>query len=760
MNKRFRAGTTHGNIIRRLPPLLRDHRSTRMTLAGLYGAGLFYVFVVMLEGRWLDPSVILAGIIEAVLLVASLRHQQVSKGDLGLSGLFIIGLVGISLGMGIFTEMTVMGIAGIIIYLGALVEPKFPLTKRAIATGIGVGIVMTFLGIYLALKLGMVYFVGAEMLGALVLGIKGGYTKEENTIVVAIANGSSMISIGVLITFPAIEIFAPDVAASLITYPFIVFVTGTSAIFGLLLLAPFREQFEREPWPQVKPQAECIISMGLDKDAKKDVAEGVTVSAAWVGAAKVLEVSTGNSLSTFPDMIKSVVPSAAAVPNWIGISNSPLIAAIGYFVGWKRTLTLILGSIMTLMIWVFLEGAQPISYSAHLHRPEILYLALGIFATVIAGDFATSRKDDSLTYERFEQMFIERTKNHQDQSLIIDRPHKISEEPRLLRVKEELFSLQTVKEDLRQLVDNPREFMKARNGQVPVWVALVSIIMFMIIGTVVFFVLQPFAGLEIHWLLYILGSPLALISAYFTARAISETGMLAGYISDIIAIPAILFFRTTFQAVTTFMSMLGALQDAAVALLVHLKLGKLTGVRGRDIFKAVFLGMMLGTFVGSLMTYMVYTTYHFGTAEFPAPAAQLFGFLVLSLQGLGHLMLPGMDTPIFPGAPPIVEFLYLLSFGVIGYLVGREVHRRGLSPISLVVGLLIPPATSVTMLFGAFIDYQQKKKSGETVDMYPDRIESAEMQQDKTSRVLSGIVAGEAIVTVVWVIWNVIMLML
>lgn len=715
----------------------------------------------MCEGRWYDPSVISAGIIEGTLLIASLRHERVTKRDLGVSGLFIILFLGTSLGVGVFTEMTIMGISGIIIYLGALVEPKFPLTKRAIVTGIGVGIVMTFLGIYLALKLGMVYFVGAEMLGALVLGAKGEYTKEENTIVVAIANGASMISIGVLITFPAIEIFAPDVAASLITYPFIVFVTGTSAIFGLLLLAPFREQFEREPWPQVKPQAECIISMGLDKDAKKDVAEGVLISAAWVGAAKVAEASTGESLSTFPYMIKSTIPSAAAIPNWIGMSNSPLIAAIGYFVGWKRTLTLILGSLMTLMIWIFLEGAQPISYSAHLHRPEILYLALGIFATVIAGDFATSRKDDSLTYDRFEQMFIERTKNQQqDLSLIIDWPHKVSEEPRLLRVKEELFSLQTFKEDFRQLIENPREFLRARNGQVPVWVALVSIILFMIIGTVVFFVLRPFAGLEIHWLLFILGSPLALVSAYFTARAISETGMLAGYISDIIAIPAILFFRTTFQAVTTFMSMLGALQDAAVALLVHLKLGKLTGVRGRDIFKAVFLGMMLGTFVGSLMTYMVYSTYHFGTAEFPAPAAQLFGFLVLSLQGLGHLMLPGMDSPIFQGVHPIIQFVYLLSFGVIGYLVGREVHKRGSSPISLVVGLLIPPATSVTMLIGAFIDYQQKKKSGETIDMYPDRIESAEMQQDRTSRILSGIVAGEAIVTVVWVIWNVIMLLL
>ncbi|MHA1813885.1 MAG: OPT/YSL family transporter, partial [Candidatus Thorarchaeota archaeon] len=217
--------------------------------------------------------------------------------------------------------------------------------------------------------------------------------------------------------------------------------------------------------------------------------------------------------------------------------------------------------------------------------------------------------------------------------------------------------------------------------------------------------------------------------------------------------PAILFFRATFQAVTTFMSMLGALQDAAVALLVHLKLGRLTGVRGRDIFKAVFLGAMLGTFVGSLMTYMIYRTYHFGTTEFPAPAAQLFGFLVISLQGLGNLVLPGMDQELFPGVSPIIQFLYLLAFGIAGYLLGRELHRRGLSPMSLAVGLLIPPATSAAMLLGGLIDYRLKKEEGYE-NPVPERIDTVEMKRNRTSRILSGIVAGEAIVTVIWVLWS------
>ncbi|MFW9926427.1 MAG: OPT/YSL family transporter, partial [Candidatus Thorarchaeota archaeon] len=273
----------------------------------------------------------------------------------------------------------------------------------------------------------------------------------------------------------------------------------------------------------------------------------------------------------------------------------------------------------------------------------------------------------------------------------------------------------------------------------------------------VFWFIAPFmqsetAPLRIHWLLFILGTPLALVSAYFTARAISETGMLAGYISDIVAIPAILFFKVTFSAITTFMGMLGAVQDAAIALLVHLKLGRLTNVRGRDVLKAVFVGAMLGTTVGSLITFQLFSTYGFGSSDFPAPAAQLFGFLVTSLEDIGLGQLPGLDLI---AGNEIVAFIYLFVWATCGFLAGRELNKRGLSPISLVVGVLIPPATSVTILIGGYINYRIKQQQIPLVkipDHTPQQIEVYEAGYSSTSRILSGVVAGEAVITVIWVI--------
>jgi hypothetical protein len=732
-------------------------------LAGLFSAGIFYTLVLMAEGRWFHPDVIFALVLEITLLYLSLFKPPPDKKELAAVLFLMILYLFLSAYFAFFTEAVVMAIGGLALYGIVRAEPKFPLTKRALGTGLIVGIVMTFMGIYLALKLGVVFVVGAEMLGAIFLSMYGRYTREENAVVVAIANSSSMVAIGVLMTYPAIAIF--DTENPLfntahiaydpnITLIFIIFTTGISAIFGLILLAPFRDRFEKEAWPQVQPQAECINSIGGDAEAKKSVGVGLAASGAWVGASKVVEGTTGASLSAVPNALGPIIPAAAAIPDWIGISNSPMIAGIGFFVGWKRAIVMAIGSIISILIWIFIEGANgAVDYSTHLKRPEILYFALGLFVTVILGDVMSGREEKNLSPDELEERA---RKKEEDGAIIVETPHKSEELPRVLRVREELFSIETFKEEIREIVENPREYLRSRRGHIPPWVAMVSMGIFMVIGIISFWVFTPFMQsatepLQIHWLLFVFGTPLALVSAYFTARAISETGMLAGYISDIVAIPAILFFRVTFSAITTFIGMLGAVQDSAIALLVHLKLGRLTGVRGRDVVKAVFVGAMLGTTFGSVITFQLFSIYGFGSTAFPAPAAQLFGFLVTSLEGIGNFQLPGLG--LFPGVSPIIAFVYLFVWAVCGFLAGRELNKRGLSPISLVVGVLIPPATSVTILIGGYINYKMKElqKPSRKVPEMQQQIEVCDAGYSNTSRILSGIVAGEAVVTVIWV---------
>ncbi|NHI83879.1 MAG: hypothetical protein EAX81_06230 [Candidatus Thorarchaeota archaeon] len=723
-------------------------RTTKALLLGIFGAGAFYAALVAFQGKWDDPSVLIAILVECGLLYGSLYRKAPEIPEILTFLLAALLLPIFSALLGILTEITIMASAGLIIYPAVMSRPRFPLTKRAVTSGIIIGVIMTFLGIYLALKIGVVYFIGAELLGALLLGAYGRYTPEENTIVVSIANSSAYISVGVLVAFPAIAIFTPpSYADAVITYPFIVIVTGLSALFGLILLFPFREQFEKDPWPQVVPQANCIVSLAADPNSKENVVGGMVTSASWMGTTRFLESITASNLSSLPQALAPIIPAAGNVPNWIGVTNSPLLAGVGYFVGWKRTLTIALGTLVTVLIWVLVEGATPIEYGEHLHRPEIIYLVLGVFVAVILNDIVSSRAKD-LTPEEFEKQARnhKNTLNGKSQEMhLIDKPHKAEEIQELLRVRTELFSIEALMEEIRWMVKDPRGYMRSKRGRLPPWVAFTSLALFVVVGIVVFSALRPFLNISIPWLLFLIGAPLAMVSAYFTARAISETGMLAGYISDIIAIPAILLFRTTFQSITTFMAMLGGLQDAAIALLVHLKLGRITGVKARSIVKAVAIGMALGTSIGSMITYLLYRTYGFGGAEFPAPVSQLFGFLVTSITHIGNFQLPGADQ--LPGMPIYLAFAYLMTFAIIGYIAGRELNRRGFSAISLAVGLLIPPTTSVTLLIGGALHYWvDRKKRAEALNS--EAIAACEKSVEKTSQVLSGVVAGEAIVTV------------
>jgi uncharacterized oligopeptide transporter (OPT) family protein len=105
----------------------------------------------------------------------------------------------------------------------------------------------------------------------------------------------------------------------------------------------------------------------------------------------------------------------------------------------------------------------------------------------------------------------------------------------------------------------------------------------------------------------------------------------------------------------------------------------------------------------------------------------------------------------FPGVHPVLVFLYLMVYAVSGFLIGRYLEKRKLSGMSFAVGLLVPAATAVTITVGGFIDYWVSKESRPATDEPIVQQEVSSPRYEKTNRFLSGIVAGEAIVTVAFV---------
>jgi hypothetical protein len=105
-------------------------------MAGLFFAGLIYGLFAMSTGRYNDPFVWLAIYIELVLIIVSLTQKPPTKKVLVFLILVMVTYTMAAAMLGLLSEVAIMAIGGIILYAGVMTEPKFPLTKRAIATGL------------------------------------------------------------------------------------------------------------------------------------------------------------------------------------------------------------------------------------------------------------------------------------------------------------------------------------------------------------------------------------------------------------------------------------------------------------------------------------------------------------------------------------------------------------------------------------------------------------------------------------------------
>jgi uncharacterized oligopeptide transporter (OPT) family protein len=77
--------------------------------------------------------------------------------------------------------------------------------------------------------------------------------------------------------------------------------------------------------------------------------------------------------------------------------------------------------------------------------------------------------------------------------------------------------------------------------------------------------------------------------------------------------------------------------------------------------------------------------------------------------------------------------------------------------MSLVIGVLIPSATAMAIVLGGYIHYRVMKDTEPEKPLTDEnaiqqQVELQDANYSRMSRILSGIVAGEAIVTVVWVL--------
>ncbi|UCE95698.1 MAG: OPT/YSL family transporter [Candidatus Bathyarchaeota archaeon] len=544
------------------------------------------------------------------------------------------------------------------------------LTKRAIVLGLCLGVLYTFLAVYLSYKVGIVALGGIFLLGYVLLQLTGKYNYKENVIIIVIVTSCLLPAFEISDNIAALVIYneysslpVQDIIAS---FPLLFFIGLVGSVLGIFLLMPFKKHFLGLKWPFVQPSAQMVKAIGGSQEQKKRAFGSMFLSALL-------------TLGTTLGGVKSL--TLPFLPSFIGLEVSPMMAGLGFFITFSGFLLLAIGAAYSIGIWLVLEGAIPnLTFTDHLTHPAIFSLAIGMMVTTALINIALNRR-------AFRSAFG----------------------------------------GLRRSKKNPE-------SSIPTWMTPVSMVLLpisMLIGT--YFILGYYGiALETFYIVLI-GVPIVLIAAFFVAMAMGETGFSTSFSVDMVLVLSILLFAPDIAILLLGFSALNALEMSSTRTMRSLKLGSLTEVSEKDMLKAILISIVPGAAIGAGTIWIFANIFGgLGTGLFPCPTAYVTGGYVL---GVREAIVRGF-------LPEMYDFRFLLAgiaIAIIFSVVQSRKGIRGISPITLAIGMLIPPLYIFPMALGAVLDLYLKKKYGGDPQIHG-------QQRTKWTVITSGLFAGEGII--------------
>jgi|GEM_PF-6089203 len=179
--------------------------------------------------------------------------------------------------------------------------------------------------------------------------------------------------------------------------------------------------------------------------------------------------------------------------------------------------------------------------------------------------------------------------------------------------------------------------------------------------TIVFFYLV-FATNPLMILLAVI---LSIFLTYVVIRIKEQTGMgVFTFFHLIVLLVVILIVRDAIIAILV-VSVTTGLSAAASDTLTDYKTGQIINARPIDLFKAQFIGLIPGVFVGTGLMYLMILTRGIGTAEAPYVFAQLYYGTAAALTGAGDVFL-NLNRFLVGGALGALLSVFGLPYAVIG----------------------------------------------------------------------------------------------
>ena len=460
---------------------------------------------------------------------------------------------------------------------------RYPLTIRAVLLGLLLGIMISFIGIYLYLKIGIMALGGIFLLGYLVLSATGGYDAKENAIILTIVGACMLSAMGFMDAMVALIVYKDYVTAEVtMTFPFLVSIILPGILLGVFVLYPFYKEFMKLRWPMVTPMAYMVKV--LEKTGSKELRYAV----------KGMAFSSVTSISLMLSGCYQIDFSGRKDKNTLNFTSiilSPLYGSIGFFISFISYVFLIIGVGYSMLVWFFIEGANPsINLQQHFFNPYIYSVAIPMMITTAILTLIDYGKKLRTTIK------------------------SIATESRLTQLTS-IISL--------TLLPVTAYVLLSITG------ALASSDLMDVIGIIV------------------VALPIVFISSIFAVRASGETGFSSSFTLDATLILTLLIFSPSFESILIAFAIIGVFESMAISLMRRIKFCSIIGVEPKNVIEAVMIGGIIGAIFGPWIFLIIHHYQGgIGSGLWPAPMAKLLGgYVLLFYTAIKQRRLPPMIKP-------------------------------------------------------------------------------------------------------------------
>lgn len=525
------------------------------------------------------------------------------------------------------------------------------LTARALTAGLGIGILLVAVNIYMGLKTG--FGEGGSIIAAILglaifRGLKARYSILENNLTQTA--GSAAGSIGNIVNVvPAFVVMAAagTIPRAMTWWQMLFFVFATS-LLGIFFAIPLRKQVvvqEKLRFPSGTACAEIMRNLhGRDEEAKT---HGGVLGAFTVLSALVKWLQEG-----LPRILPGMSLQAG---EWLGIGAGrlalgiawdPLLLGAGFLVGLRIGVSMLIGAVLAWPVlgpYLVSHGVVALPEGASAYR-EIMQWTMwpGVMMMIAAGLTALVLKW-RVVAGTFRSMMVVGRGGAADAMELSFRA----------------------------------------------WLAW-------LLGATVLCIAVMQLGFGIAWWMTLLSVAVSFVMAAIAVRCVGQTEV--NPVSAFASLNQLIIGGIAPANVTanlTLAGVAGAGASEAADMMQDLKTGWLVGATPRRQVTAQIAGVLLGSAVAVPMLLLIFSTYQLGTPEMPAPAAFRFAALA-ELFARGTEALPDWSvTAMWIGGALGVLLAVAENF--------PRARRFVPSPVGIGIAMLIPFSYSFAIFLGAAI---------------------------------------------------------